>query len=480
MLVWSSRSHRVVLSAATLGVAACAVALTWPGGPAVAGGAGSNCPVSAPVMATGGLANPPELRSVGGELSIELRASSGAARLGAGRATGLLYNRGLPAPTIRVCAGDTLKVRFVNDLDEHTNLHLHGLHVSPSGIGDNIFRDIAPGTTVNYEYEIPRSHEPGTDWYHPHMHGLTDQQVFEGLAGAMIVEHPELDDLPSIAGLPQRVMLLQAVQKAHGRIIDADKSTAAGRRVYVNGRLNPTITMRPGELQRWRMINASADQFLRLRMPHTKLQVIGDDGNPLERRMPVDEILMSPGERREILVRGPAEGRQLRLRTRFFRQPFVNTQAQVLTTVVGVGDPVARRPLPGRLVPFTDLSGERVDRRRTVVFRSNFPEFTVNGKLFDHMRTDAEVHRGALEEWTVRNRSGEWHNFHIHQNPFQVVAIDGRAVRRRYYQDTVAIAPWATVTLRSRFADFTGEYVFHCHLLEHEDGGMMGTVRVTP
>lgn len=137
------------------------------------------------------LLQPPELRSAGGKLQLRLEAGPGQFRLGGRQASAYGYNGSLPGPTLRLRAGDELSIRFVNSLDEDTNLHLHGLHVSPAGSADNVFVTVSPGASFDYNYRLPPDHPPGMYWYHPHHHGLVARQIFGGLFGAIIVEDPE-------------------------------------------------------------------------------------------------------------------------------------------------------------------------------------------------------------------------------------------------------------------------------------------------
>ncbi|MET3952529.1 FtsP/CotA-like multicopper oxidase with cupredoxin domain [Arthrobacter sp. UYEF36] len=158
-----------------------------------AGGAGLIWTLtSRPAPVTGSeLTQPPEERSTNGQLQVRLEAAPGQILL-AGRQTAALgYNDGIPGPTLRVRPGDVLKIGLVNNLAQTTNLHVHGLHVSPEGDGDNVFVSVDPGGTFDYEYRLPDDHPPGVYWYHPHHHGMVADQIFAGLFGAIIVEDPE-------------------------------------------------------------------------------------------------------------------------------------------------------------------------------------------------------------------------------------------------------------------------------------------------
>jgi FtsP/CotA-like multicopper oxidase with cupredoxin domain len=250
----------------------------------------------------------------------------------------------------------------------------------------------------------------------------------------------------------------------------------------VNGQLNPTMTMRPGETQRWRILNASANVFYRLHLDGHQLHQIGKDGNPLNATWSRDEIVLSPGERAEVLIQAGDAGtyalRTLSIATGFNTQPDAT-----LATLVVDGDAVTPQPLPATLLPVEDLSTAQVDQSRQITFQFgppiNPPQtiFWIDHEIFDGDRDDQTVQLNTTEEWVIRNATSTWHPFHIHINDYQVVAINGEPVPLRYHEDTTAVPPFGEITMRTRYLDFPGRWVYHCHILLHEDKGMMGTVR---
>jgi suppressor of ftsI len=384
---------------------------------------------------------------------------------------GMTYEGELPGPVLRLRPGDRLRVKLINNLGGAiSNLHVHGLHVSPQGNGDNVFLHIENGQAFDYDYLLPENHPPGLYWYHPHHHGDTMQQTAAGLAGAIIIEGP-VDELPGIKDLPERLLCLQ------GPFIGS-----AGVQYLVNGQSNPTIGIRPGETQRWRLLNASADAFFNLRLDGIDLHRIALDGIPLPTVWTVDTLLLGPGERAEVLVQGGLAG-EYRFRSLAWGE---GEQAQPefqLATVITAGDPVSPAPLPDTIVPMTapldDLSDARIDKRRVITFTeaNHAPYFGFDGKGFDPNRVDQTVNLGATEEWVIRNASNDWHPFHIHVNDFQVMSINGQP-QAPHYKDTIPVPPQGEMVMRTRFLDFTGKYVYHCHILAHEDAGMMGVVEV--
>lgn len=416
--------------------------------------------------AADGFVEPPVLASEDGYLAITLQAQPDPAR-GAGR---LAYEQSLPGPTIRVSPGDQLRIALVNALgDGTTNQHVHGMHVSPRDNGDNIFLHVESGQTFDYAYDIPLDHPPGLYWYHPHAHGQSSQQVSAGLGGAIVVAGG-LDNLPGIAGVKERLLVLQ------GPFRDADGET----QYLVNGQLNPKIDIQPGETQRWRILNASANGFFNLQLARHQLHQIATDGNPLPELMSVDTVLLGPSERVEVLVQGTAAG-IYQLRSIVWAED-IPSQAQpefLVATLISSGAALEPMALPTTLIDREDFSTSPIDGQRTIVFQENTtaPNFAIDGEAFVEDRIDQTVLLGTLEEWVIRNDSPEWHPFHIHVNDFQVMTINGRTVPRSY-QDTTPIPPRGEIVIRTRFTDFTGKFVYHCHILGHEDAGMMGVVEV--
>lgn len=466
----------------------------------------------------------PEVRtSVDGLLDTTLTCSVKDVQVAGRTSLMSVYEGSSPGPTLRVRPGDRLRINLINRLGSHpeglspespficspvsptghalgehgstcdTNLHLHGVHVSPEGNSDNIFMSIADGDSFQYEYDIPANHPGGLYWYHPHRHGTVSNQVFTGLAGPLIIEG-DVDAVPGIAGVPERLLVLQATQltpdgkSAQGNAtgLGSTENGATQLKKYlrlVNGQLNPTMTLRPGETQRWRILNAAANVTYCVQLDGHKLHQIGKDGNALNETWARDSIVLMPGERAEVLVQAGAAG------TYSFRTiPFligINTEKdEVLTTVVVDGTPMTPEPLPTTILPLEDLSTAAIDQRRVITFQFS-PPIGPTGSIFwiDHKafaggdKDDQVVKLNTTEEWVIRNATMSWHPFHIHTNDYQVVAVNGVPRPVRYSEDTTGVPPFGEITIRTRFLDFPGRWVYHCHILLHEDQGMMGTVR---
>ncbi|MDF2980041.1 MAG: copper oxidase, partial [Actinomycetospora sp.] len=296
-------SRRRALGLLGLGAAVVAVGATgWATlGTTGATAAGSGPPRGEPLTA------PTELTSRQGRLDVELTAAPGASL--AGHAAAVWgYNGSSPGPTLRVRPGDVLAVRLRNGLDQPTNLHTHGLRVSPQGNSDNPFVHIAPGEAFDYRITVPDDHPAGTFWYHPHAHGHVADQLFAGLAGALVV-----DGAPEPAVTADRVLLItDTTLAADGRPAATDPAArTAGRQgelLLLNGQHQPVIPATSGDLQRWRLINATTSRTLTLHLDAHPLTRIALDGSTLPTATTGDTVRLAPGNRTDVLVRPDRPG----------------------------------------------------------------------------------------------------------------------------------------------------------------------------
>ena len=393
-----------------------------------------------------------------------------------------VFNGLYVAPTLRVKPGDLLRIRLVNGVGAETNLHTHGLAVSPKGVGDNVFRIADPGATLAYEYRVPVDHPVGLYWYHPHFHGLSSAQTKYGLSGTIIVD-PASGVTPATAGIAERVLVLKDAQIAGGAI-DTAEDIGVNTTRTVNGARNPTIRIRPGETQLWRVSNQSANLYYDLELDGHTLYQAGRDGSRLNQIQRLSHLLLPPGGRSELLVQAaPTDRGRFLLRTRAIQTGSDGDVygADTLATLRIAGAPVTPLALPTALRPLVDWRG-RVTGTREVVFTAGDEICFVNGRLFDMNRVDAQVALGAVERWTIRNDTDEWHAFHMHQGQFQLVAVNGRGVPFDGYYDVVNVPDRGSVTVILPFTrpEQAGRFVYHCHILDHEDRGMMATIQVGP
>jgi suppressor of ftsI len=425
---------------------------------------------------------PAVLRSHHGRLTTTFTVEEGRFTVAGVRVRGKSFRGTFIGPTLRVRPGDTIELRLLNRLGEPTNLHEHGFHVSPIGISDNVLRTMPAGSDNAVRLRLPRDMAPGTYWYHAHLHGMVEEQVFSGLAGVIVVEGLTERLPPPLRHIPDRIVALKDLQVRDGAIVDQNIDSAAPTTRTVNGLVDPVLHARTNRTQLLRLANISADIWYRLHLDGSRFSVIAEDANPVGRVWTAGELLLPPGKRYDVLVRWPRPG-TYRLRTlRYSTGPAGDTYpARRLATIHVAGEAVAEVPWPRSMGPLPRYDRDRVRRVRRLTFSENAAgtAFFIDGRRFDASHIDEVVKLGTNEEWVIRNVSREQHPFHIHVNDFQVVSIDGRPYRARGLQDTVPLPAGGEVRIRMRFRTFLGAYVYHCHILAHEDGGMMGIVDVT-
>ena len=435
------------------------------------------------------------LSSRNGVLEVELTAAPTRTPVGGRDAHVWTFNGSLPGPTLRLRPGDTLRVAMRNGLREATNLHVHGLHVSPQDNGDNPFVGPAPGSPSITSTPSPRT-TPGTYWYHPHHHGMAAAQLAAGLYGAIVVEDPGAVPVSRERLLVVSDLTLDASGHLAGVSLPERMMGREGRTVLVNGQIRPQARAAPGERERWRVVNACPARFLRLRLDGQTVRLLGRDGQRLRVPQDITEADLAPGNRVDLLVearegssvlatdpvdRGSMNGM---MGGRMGDGPFGTTETIDLMSLTVHGPPVPPLgPIPGTARP-RDLRNEPITARRTLDFAmgmgmmmgGGMGSFTINGKEFDPDRLDETVRAGTVEEWTLTNSSPMDHPMHLHVWPMQVIEDEGRNLSEPVWQDVVSIPASGQVKVRIAFDDFSGRTVFHCHILDHEDLGMMGTV----
>nr|WP_221244021.1 multicopper oxidase family protein [Cryobacterium roopkundense] len=437
------------------------------------------------------LLEPLELHSTDGALAVTLNAAARQVTLAGRSVRALTYNDGVPGPTLRLRAGDALGVSLRNDLTDPSNLHVHGLHVSPEGNGDNMFVTVPGGDSFDYRYELPANHPPGVYWYHPHHHGLVADQVFGGLYGAIVVEDP----IPIPASRDRLLVISDITVDSTGAPAAArateKMSGREGALVLINGQLGPTMTARPGERERWRIVNACVSRYLRLRLDGHELALLGLDSGRFASARPVTEIVLAPGNRADLLV--TVTGGDAALRALNYDRGTAGGMMgggispaggdMSLATFRVAGETVAAAAaVPAQPTP-RDLRTATVTARRELVFSMGMGGMggammapTINGRAFDAARIDETVQLGSVEDWLLTNTSTLDHPLHLHVWPMQIVEEGGQPVDTVIWQDVVNIPARSTTRVRIAFSDFSGRTVYHCHILDHEDAGMMGVV----
>jgi len=492
-------------------------------------------------------------------------------------------DHGNQAPTLRLQPGDVLTLNLKNEISSpsphsasglsskasrkvrakndpcqggtmtpaSTNLHFHGLAVSPVCHQDETLKTrIQPGEPpFEYRIQIPKNQPPGLYWYHPHVHGFTEEQLLGGASGALIVEGME-QAVPRVAGLPERVFVIRdenMPDPSDSERTDLNRPTKQLSVNYVPVRypkyLPAVIKMKPLERQFWRLVNASADTYLELSFLYDgkrqNVDMVALDGVPLHYGEPGardyapqhSDVFVPPGSRAEFIVTGPPKGVTGVLQTsRVYRGagddngPVVKKDSNQPALRLGLDDIDPPRPLatlmasgdaatpgyiqPGSVHPLESttvpLSSVRPARKRKLYFSEKVVNpgdpksqtlffITEEGHspaVFDPQSTEPNivVHQGEVEDWVIENHSQESHVFHVHQLHFLVVGSRGIGWQEATLRDTVNLPAWdgfrqyPSVTVRMDFRDpqIVGTFPFHCHIAQHSDGGMMGTVRVEP
>lgn len=425
-----------------------------------------------------------------GILDLDLQANPRWVTVGGRRAYAYAYNGAVPGPVIEATPGDHVRILFRNSLPEPTNLHYHGLHIPPAGSADNTLLMIPPGESFTYEFDIPATHRGGTFWYHAHVHQFAAHQVSRGLAGVFIVRG-ELDSVPEIAAAPESILVLQDFDfRSDGFPVEPGMMERImgreGDLVVVNALVNPTIPIARDGWLRLRILNAATSRFYRLHLEEHPLFVIAVDGGALPSPDERDDVLLAPGERVEVMVRGARTEGSYGL----FSLPYDRggmgfgrmggmrgsaPEPLVVATLAYSGYAARSWDLPNHLSSL-DALPEPYLRRSFQLGQGSGMWFTINGRTFSPDRVDTRVHLNTVEEWDFVNPTAMDHPMHIHTNPFQVVDAGGTPVRA--WKDVVLVPAGRRVRIRTAFRDFTGSTMYHCHILDHEDLGMMSRLEI--
>ena len=519
------------------------------------------------------LEDPPALSSTNGMLRVALTIRNSIDRHGHMRYC-YTDEHGNQAPTLRLQPGDTLILTLKNRISlppsgpgpgksgsgalrdpcasgamapSITNLHFHGLAIPPVCHQDETLKTaIAPGNSFEYRFKIPKTQPPGLYWYHPHIHGFSEDQILGGASGALIIDGAN----PQVAGLAERVLVIRDEQMPDDATAPQPDVNRPTKQLSINYIPVPypkyppsVIKMRPSERQFWRVVNAAADTYLDLRFEFDgkaqSLGIVALDGVPLrdgrsdsQESMPQQtHIFLPPAGRAEFIFTGPPQGVSGLLVTHYVYRGAADEGGAMPVPVnknqpglrAGQDDVDPTRPL-AVLIASTDapvhgsspsisassiarvtsasLAAARPARKRTLYFSEKAvnPDDPKSATLFfiteegsppavfdpQASAPNITVHQGDVEDWTIENRSQESHDFHIHQLHFLVVSAQGIPWEEPALRDTINLPAWdgrkryPSVTLRMDFRDpgIVGTFPYHCHIMQHIDGGMMGTVRV--
>jgi FtsP/CotA-like multicopper oxidase with cupredoxin domain len=416
---------------------------------------------------------------------FHLRAQAGSTDVvPAGPTTTWGFNQDYLGPTIVADRGDKVRVDVTNALDEPTTVHWHGMHL-PAKMDGGPHQMIEPGSVWSPEWAIDQP--AATLWYHPHPHGETEHQVEMGLAGMVILHDDEERalNLPRTYGVDDIPVIVQDKRfTADGQFSTGTRGFVGpvGDQLLVNGTLGPFLAVTTDAV-RLRLLNGSSARTYNFAFADgERFDLIGTDGGLLAAPLRMDGIRLSPGERAEILVR-LAPGQSATLQS---TPPDLGIQDAV-AAMNGGGDTLdvlqlraAAQLTPLGRTPATLASFDRISERSATVQRSFSLDGTeINGKPMDLARIDETVEAGSTEIWTVRNNMSMPHSFHVHDVQFQLLSVAGAAPPGELagWKDTVYLEPQTEYRLIMSFGtdtDRSWPYMYHCHLLAHEDSGMMG------
>jgi FtsP/CotA-like multicopper oxidase with cupredoxin domain len=426
------------------------------------------------------------------------------------------FGRLIPGPTLRLVPGDRIKLKLTNCLNEETNLHFHGLHVTPIANSDNVFLHLMQGDSYEFEVNVPPEHPTGLFWYHPHLHGVSSDQVERGLAGAIIID-PNPDEPEAVTqslletgarypGPPDALPRLLVFQRVNDPVFQ-------GQTIVVNGQVQPVVEIRRREEQRWQILNATANHFVNIHVEGHELVRLAVDGNwiPEYRDLPALKVLpLGPAERAEVLITGTADEAIVSPRVLALRRAVPGgvlapvfdrhldespeafkaliDEAETIATLSLLPDTGATAAPPPAFIPAVACDHPTGETDRIIAFT---PDLEVDHKHFSAGRVDQTVALGTVEIWEILNQHRAirgWHPFHLHVNDFDVLETSDEGLGLRFYQDTIPLPPQemdaagnakdGMVRFCSRFVDFAGRFVYHCHFLIHEDEGMMAAVEV--
>ncbi len=426
----------------------------------------------------------------GGTKLFYLEADEGQREFIPGKSTRTLgYNGDYLGPTIRVRRGDDVIVRVKNSLRNPTTVHWHGADV-PADSDGGPHQGIAPGETWDADFRVRQ--QAATLWYHPHFVETTGEQVYKGLAGLLIIDDENSGGLglPMDYGVDDVPVILQERKfDRNGRFTYRPSMSDQmhgyfGNEILVNGAISPHKDVPRGPV-RLRILNGSNSTLLRITFDGlSEFHQVASDGGFLERPVTLTYLVLSPGERAEVIAD-------------FSRTTGSSVVMKAETNGQQIYDAVEFRPAgirqsawepPESLVTVEDIPESEASKTRRFAMQSGMgARMTINGKVMDMDRIDERLRLGDTEIWEIVNRDGmgggmmggmmnQPHSFHVHAVQFRILDINGRPPPAQLagWKDTVLLWPGDRVRIIARYDSYKGLYMYHCHLLEHEDNGMMG------
>jgi FtsP/CotA-like multicopper oxidase with cupredoxin domain len=405
------------------------------------------------------------------------------------------YDARVPGPEIRVRQGDRLRATVENHLKEETTVHWHGVRVpnAMDGVPNLTQPPIPPGGTFVYEFDLP---DAGTFWYHPHQRSF--EQVARGLYGAIVVEEhapPSVDhDVTWVLG-DWRLTRDGQISDDFGGFMDKSHNGRVGNHVTVNGALPSPLTLGRGERIRLRLINAASARIFSLSFEGHEPRIVALDGQPVEQHDPPNgRVVLGPAMRADLLIEGMGQpGGTYRITDDFYPR-----LAYTLTTIAYRKDGSARRKaasataLPPNPLPEPNLArAKRVEVLMEGGMMGKMPMgmadmmrhgrmWTINGVAADghDMTPFVTIPRGQTVLFALKNDTAWHHPIHVHGHAFRVITRNGTPTRYREWRDTVLLAPRETADI-AFVANNPGDWMLHCHILDHQEGGMMAVFRVS-
>jgi FtsP/CotA-like multicopper oxidase with cupredoxin domain len=383
------------------------------------------------------------------------------------------FNGQVPGPVLEGRVGDVLEVRLTNRLPEATAVHWHGMRLPAPMDGTEMVQPLVqPGETFTYRFKLL---DAGTFWYHPHANETV--QLERGLYGALIVRG---DDEPTLDR--EQVLVLDdlkldrkgRIAKFGGLVQWHDGREGDAR--LVNGRVEPTLNIAAGQIERWRVVNAASARYVRLSIGGAQFRILGTDGGLIEAPVAATEVLLAPGDRVDLAVGPFAEGQELAVEAlRYSRMTIKKRNTERFATLrVGPAKESAA-VVPERLRVIEPLAPSSAAPNRTVDFGIKLSlrrgiDFVVNGERHN---VDAPVKIGELQVWDVVNSTMMDHPFHLHGYFFQVLSVNGKPPAFRSWEDVANLPPKSTTRIAWMPDGRPGSWMYHCHILEHHAAGMM-------
>lgn len=408
-------------------------------------------------------------------VEIDLEAREGAWEIAPGQVVeGWMYNGQVPGPTIEARVGDTLVVRLKNSLREATTLHWHGVRLPADMDGTSLVQlTVGPGESFEYRFALV---DAGTYWYHSHNNETV--QVERGLYGALIVR----DETEPVVDAEQVLVLDDILLDENGEFASFDGMQQRhdgrhGNTRLVNGRVGPEISIAAGQIERWRIVNASNARYILLSIGRP-FRLLGTDGGLVEEPITMSDVLLTPGDRVDIAVGPFDEGDTVSLGS--LPCGHAATEIEQFASI-RVGERQASKAfIPDRLRTIERLAPcDALPTRQVLLGHTMSADGAVDFTINDEMHlNDHPATVGELQVWDILNNSHMDHPFHLHGFFFQVLSVDGVPPEFVSWEDTCNVPANSRVLIAWMPDDRPGRWMYHCHILEHHAAGMMASFEV--